>query len=117
MELYIPYIFSFINSRLYLQESSDMFFPCIHCILTSKQEALYTALLTNIRELLPQLLPTHGMSDWEIGPRNAFKKVFQGIHLHGCYFHYAQNVRRKLRKLTIYYLSSGSFIHLIRILA
>ena len=57
-----------------------------------------------IRELLPQLLPTHGVSDWEIGPRNAFKKVFQGIHLHGCYFHYAQNVLQKLGKLGLQYL-------------
>ena len=72
--------------------------PCIHCILTSKQEALYTALITRIHELLPQLLPTHGMSDWEIGPRNAVKKVFHGIHLHGCYFHFAQSVWRKLGK-------------------
>ena len=90
--------------------------PCIHCILTSKQEALYTALITRIRELLPQLLPTHGMSDWEIGPRNAVKEVFQGIHLHGCYFHYAQSVWRKLGKLGLVnlYYNNQEFKQLAR---
>ena len=85
MELYIPYLFNFINSTLFARIGRHVVLY-IHYILTSKQEALYTALLTKIRELLPQLLPTHGMSDWEIGPINAFKKVFQGIRLHGCYF-------------------------------
>ena len=63
--------------------------PVIHCILTSKSEELYTAILAKVHELIPQLMPIHGMSDWEKGARNAVKKQFQGIYLRGCYFHYS----------------------------
>ena len=73
--------------------------PCIHCLLTSKQETLYTALLYKIHELLPQLSRSHGMSDRERAARNAVMTVFPGIHLHGCQFDVAQNIWRKLQKL------------------
>ena len=39
--------------------------PCIHFLLTGKQETLYTEVLRKIRELVPQLQPIRGMSDWE----------------------------------------------------
>ena len=45
--------------------------PCIHCLLTGKQETLYTEILRKIRELIPQLQPIRGMSDWEKAPRNS----------------------------------------------
>ena len=60
--------------------------PCIHCLLTGKQETLYTEVLRKIRELVPKLQPIRGMSDWEKAPRNSVKIVFEGIHLQGCFF-------------------------------
>ena len=48
--------------------------PLIHCLLTNKDEELYTAVLYKIKALIPQLQPTSAMSDWEIGGRNACKK-------------------------------------------
>ena len=65
---------------------------------------------------MPQLAPTHGMSDWERAARNAVTTVFPGIHLHGCHFHFAQNIWRKLQKLglaTIYY-NNDQFKRLVR---
>ena len=38
--------------------------PCIHFFLSGKQEILYTEVLQKIRELVPQLQPIRGMSDW-----------------------------------------------------
>ena len=35
--------------------------PFIHCILKSKQEALYNAPITKIHSIFLRLLPTHGM--------------------------------------------------------
>ena len=48
--------------------------PVIHCLLTAKHEELYTAVLAKIHELLPQLIPLNGMSDWEKWARNAIKR-------------------------------------------
>ena len=72
--------------------------PCIHCLLTSKKEtSVFPALLYKIHEYLPQLSPTHGMSDWERAARNAVTTVFPGTHLHGCHFHSPQNIWQKLQ--------------------
>ena len=39
--------------------------PAIHCLMTSKEEELYTAVIHKIKSLLPQFLPLSTMSDWE----------------------------------------------------
>ena len=82
--------------------------PVNHCLLTTKKhEEIYTAVLTRIHELVPQLKPIHGMSDWEKGARNAVKREFQGNHLRGCHFHYTQCIWRKIQKLglsPVYYI-------------
>ena len=92
--------------------------PCIHCLLTGKQETIYTEVLRKIRELVPQLQPIRGMSDWEKAPRNSLKIVFERIDLQGCLFHYAQNIWRKLQKLGIanLYHSNKEFRKLVRAL-
>ncbi|KAI6654473.1 hypothetical protein LOD99_869 [Oopsacas minuta] len=90
--------------------------PVIHCLLTSKHEEIYTAVLARIHELVPQLKPIHGMSDWEKGARNAVKREFQGIHLRGCHFHYTQCIWRKVQKLglsTVYH-NNADFKKLVR---
>ena len=88
----------------------------IHCILTGKHEEVYTAVLARIHELVPQLAPIYGMSDWEKGARNAVKTQFPGIHLRGCHFHYSQSVWRKIQKLGLsnIYHTNSDFKTLIR---
>ena len=72
--------------------------PGIHCLMTHKDEELYTALILKIKELLPQLQPTSMMSDWERGSRNAFKHVYPGTRIYGCWFHYTQAIWKHIRK-------------------
>ena len=72
--------------------------PLIHCPFTNKDEELYTAVLFKIKALILQLQPTSTMSDWEIGPRNAFKNVYPGTRIYGCWFHYTQAIWKKIQK-------------------
>ncbi|KAI6651095.1 hypothetical protein LOD99_5672 [Oopsacas minuta] len=46
-------------------------------ILTSKNEELYTAILAKVHELVPQLIPIHGISGWDRGARNPVKYRFR----------------------------------------
>ena len=39
--------------------------PAIHCLLTCKSEAIYTATLSRIKELVPQMNPSSAMGDWD----------------------------------------------------
>ena len=64
--------------------------PAIHCLKTNTDEKLYTAVIIKIKELIPQLQPTRTTSDWERGSRNAFKYVYPGTRIYGCWFHYTQ---------------------------
>ena len=41
------------------------------------------------------------MVDYELALRNALKKVFNGIKLQGCWFHYCQAIYRKVRNLKL----------------
>ena len=67
-------------------------------MLTNKDEELYHAVVHKIQELIPQLQPVSLMSDWEKAPRNAFMQVYQGVRIHGCWFHYTQAIWRKIQK-------------------
>ena len=58
--------------------------PAIHCLMTSKEEALYIAVLREIKKLIPQFQPISTMSDWEQAAKNAFKHVYPDTKLNGC---------------------------------
>ena len=60
----------------------------IHCLLISKDEELYHAVLHKIQEVISQLQPVRLMSDWYKAAPNAFRQVYQGVSTHVCWFHY-----------------------------
>ena len=67
-------------------------FPAMHCLLTGKSQELYESILLKIQNLIPQFHPKVSMSDWELAARNAFKSIFNGIPVKGCWFHYTQRI-------------------------
>ena len=73
--------------------------PAIHCIMTSKSQELYTAVLEDLASLIPQFQPKGSMSDWEPAPRNAFKEIYPQMKLYGCWFHFTQRIGAKTQKL------------------
>ena len=56
------------------------------------------------------------MSDWEIGARNAFKNVYPGTRIYGCWFHYTQAIWKKIQKcrLTSTYKANPELATFIR---
>ena len=73
--------------------------PGIHCLMTSKDQELYTAILAKIHSLVPEFIPEISISDWEPAPRNAFKEVYPTIQNQGCWFHFTQRIWAKTQKL------------------
>ena len=74
-------------------------FPAIHCMMTSKSQELYSAVLESLVTLIPQFKPLALMSDWEPAPRNALKEIYPQMKIYGCWFHFTQCVWRKTQKL------------------
>ena len=57
------------------------------------------AVIQKIRELVPQLEADCVMSDWEQAARNTVKRVYPGIRVNGCWFHYTQAIWRKTQSV------------------
>ena len=74
-------------------------FPAIHCMMTSKSQELYSAVLESLVTHIPQFKPLTLMSDWEPAPRNALKEIYPQMKIYGCWFHFTQCVWRKTQKL------------------
>ena len=73
--------------------------PGIHCLMTSKDQELYTAILAKIHSLVPDFIPEISISDWEPAPRNALKEMYLTIQNEGCWFHFTQRIWAKTQKL------------------
>ena len=73
--------------------------PAMHCLMSSKSQDLYIAILEKIANEVPLFRPLASMSDWEPAARNAFKAVYPEIKMYGCWFHYTQRIWAKAQKL------------------
>ena len=80
--------------------------PLAYIIMTGKTEVDYTASFNELKMLIKN---TSGqdcqiktaMCDFELALRNSLKRVFDGIELSGCWFHYCQAIYRRVGKLKL----------------
>lgn len=73
--------------------------PCCFVFMTGKTEEQYQQVFRAINNLLPQFDPSGAMCDFETGLRSAFQEVYPLARLSGCWFHFSQNIIKKIRKL------------------
>lgn len=73
--------------------------PCIFAMLPSKSERVYLKLFRWIQDYDKQIKPNFVLIDFEIAAKKALEKVFVGVLVNGCYFHFSQCLQRKLQKL------------------
>ena len=55
--------------------------PGIHCLMMSKDQELYTAIIAKIHSLIPDFIPKIYISNWEPAPRNSMKEIYPAIKL------------------------------------
>lgn len=67
--------------------------------MTRKTTKAYVALFRFIEANVCQLNPDKFMSDYEKALRRALKRVYRGVVVSGCWFHYCQALRRKSRSI------------------
>lgn len=67
--------------------------------MTKKSQAAYVYLLKKIDQAW-KLNPVNVTTDFEKALRNAFKMMYPNAKLIGCWFHYAQSLRRKVKKIS-----------------
>lgn len=74
-------------------------FPLFFVLMTKKSQAAYTHLFKTIEKSW-SLRPTSISTDFEKGLRNALKNQYPTAELIGCWFHYAQALLRKAKKIS-----------------
>jgi len=79
---------------------ADYSFPVCYALMTRKTTDLYRAVLERLHQLAPQFAPTRLIADFEDAPAAAFRVDFgEQLQSSGCWFHYAQAVIRRMKKL------------------
>ena len=73
--------------------------PCVYALLTNKQQATYTTVLNEIKNIEARLDRSSVMIDFEIAVMNSIITVFPRAEIKGCFVHLCQNVYRKVQAL------------------
>jgi hypothetical protein len=74
------------------------FFPAICVLMSGMSRPLYDLVFQKIAELVPNLSASSVIADFEKASRGAFRSQWPGIPDFGCWFHYSQNIEKRLRK-------------------
>ena len=76
--------------------------PCVYALLPDKTQATYTSLCRELRNIningnIQPLQPRTILIDFELAVKNALEAVFPGVIVKGCFFHFSQNIWRKIQ--------------------
>lgn len=75
-------------------------FPVLFVLMTKKSTDLYRRVFEKVHALTPAFAPNHVMGDYEDASVRAVKDVFgPNISVNGCWFHFAQSIVRKAKRL------------------
>jgi len=77
-------------------------FPVCFALMSQKTAALYEAVFQLVHELVPQFTPSQIIANFEEAPATAARDSFgNDLMVSGCWFHCAQALMKRMRKLGI----------------
>ena len=72
--------------------------PCVYALLPDKTQATYTRMLRELTNIPgTNFQPQTVLIDFELAEKNALEAVFPGVTVKGCFFHFSQNIWRKVQ--------------------
>lgn len=96
-----PKAFKQLYSIHAYNEKSKSVTPIFFCLLPDKSQQTYEILFRLIRSIFPDWKPLKVTMDFEKAAMKAVAKVYNGIEIKGCYFHYNRCLIRKAKQLKI----------------
>lgn len=93
--------------------------PCVYVLLPNKTQVSYTATLRQLLIIHPNLAPITTLIDFELAIKNALETVFPGVDVSGCFFHFTQNIWRRIQAngLQDRYAQDVGFVTEVRMIA
>ena len=74
-------------------------FPLAYILLPKKNERIYERTFDILKELIPSFNPQRAMIDFEMAVFNSLDSNFPEIKTSGCFFHFCQNMWKKIQTL------------------
>ena len=71
--------------------------PSLFVLLPNKTEATYLRMWEKVKLLCPNAQPTHMIMDFEKAAINGFQHFWNNTSVKGCFFHFTQNIWRKVQ--------------------
>ncbi|KAK0416128.1 hypothetical protein QR680_012306 [Steinernema hermaphroditum] len=93
-----PSLFQQLYTIHYRVGNTRTTLPAVYCLLPHKTTKTYLKMLKAIKDLKPSFSPSSLVVDFEAAAIKAFRTVFPGIKVSGCFFHLAQSQRRQINK-------------------
>ena len=72
--------------------------PYVYSLLPNKNEATYIRFLEALKSKTEERGLNSIITDFQLSFLNAIAKVFPGVQVQGCYFHFSQCIWRKIQK-------------------
>lgn len=100
----VPSIFRqlYVIHGLIKTSSASITTPLVYCLMTDKSEDCYSQmvyeLLKKSCELGIELKPETIITDFEAASVKAFKQYLPNVNYKGCFFHFSQNIWRRIQK-------------------
>ena len=84
--------------------------------MPDKREITYDRALKELKKLIPNISPSNVMTDFERALYNTCQRNFENVASSGCFFHFCQNVYRKICELgyKVKYNTDGTFQNKIK---
>lgn len=73
--------------------------PLVYVLLSNKRQQTYDELFKELLELETNINPTDVTIDFEKAAINAIKDNFPLADIHGCHFHFSQNIWRHIQSI------------------
>ena len=98
--------------------SNGRVFPCVYALLSDKKEETYNSFFLQLNSLKTGLNPVHFSVDFEQAAINAIRVSFPLTKINGCFFHFSQNVYRKIQSqgLQHQYMADYTFSQNVKML-
>lgn len=92
--------------------------PLVYIVTTDKTRKTYDEIFNTLKGLAPALNPQDVMLDFEKQAMLSVQAVFKDANVHGCFFHFAQNVWRHIQDVGLQeiYASDADVAFNIRLL-
>jgi len=72
--------------------------PLVYALLPNKNQATYQTLFAEIKNLTRQnARPERVITDFELAAMNGFSQEYPNVQQRGCFFHFSQNVYRRIQ--------------------